>query len=114
MIKDREKRLEYQRQWYLKNKDKQKKNASRHRKANKLRNKNFIIDHKSKNSCEQCKEDDPICLEFHHRDKKTKDGNVGDLVRKGCSLDRIRKEMSKCDVLCSNCHRKEHRKDWKY
>ena len=30
--------------------------------------------------------------------------NIGDAVRDGISLDRIKKEIEKCIVLCANCH----------
>ena len=49
----------------------------------------------------------PEVLEFHHRDQTQKDFNIS---RKGhCrSLDRVRKEIEKCDLLCANCHRETH------
>ena len=46
-------------------------------------------------------------LEFHHHDKN-KSHNVGNMVgRGGCSIDKIKKEISKCVVLCCRCHREE-------
>jgi hypothetical protein len=58
-----------------------------------------------------CGEDHPACLEFHHRGRKKK-GEILSLAatRYGWSKKRILKETKKCDVLCSNCHRKKH---WK-
>ena len=41
-------------------------------------------------------------LEFHHRDKKLKSFGFGG-VRSFTS--RIKKELDKCDLVCSNCHR---------
>ena len=59
-------------------------------------------------SCSRCPESHAACLDFHHRDGVEKDGNIGMMVRAGCSVARVKKEMLKCDVLCSNCHRKLH------
>jgi predicted HNH restriction endonuclease len=48
----------------------------------------------------------PGALEFHHLDPKTKDKNLktGNIR----SWDRIKKELEKCILLCSNCHRELH------
>ena len=58
--------------------------------------------------CSRCPENHPACLIFHHRDPQNKLTEVSVMVRKGCSLDNIIKEIEKCDVLCANCHAKEH------
>ena len=34
--------------------------------------------------------------------------NIGDAVRDGISLDRIKQEIKKCIVLCANCHAIRH------
>lgn len=54
--------------------------------------------------CSQCGEKDPDCLDFHHRDSSGKLRNVT-----ACqSYKSLQTEMTKCDVLCANCHRKLH------
>ena len=58
--------------------------------------------------CSRCSEDDPVCLDFHHRDPSQKDENIGRMLNKAWSLPRLQAEVAKCDVLCSNCHRKLH------
>jgi hypothetical protein len=51
-------------------------------------------------------------LDFHHRDPQEKDFNLGG---KHCySWKRLKKELDKCDLLCSNCHREEHAKNYTY
>lgn len=62
---------------------------------------------KSSLKCSKCPENHIACLEFHHLDSKTKSGNIGQLARKWC-LKRLMEEISKCIILCANCHRKEH------
>jgi hypothetical protein len=63
---------------------------------------------KENSKCVTCPEKDPIVLEFHHRDPKTKSDAVSSLVHRGASWVIVLKEINKCDVLCSNCHKKVH------
>jgi hypothetical protein len=46
-----------------------------------------------------------ICMDFDHRDPKHKVLAVSGMRGRGWSLERIREEIAKCDVVCSNCHR---------
>ena len=48
----------------------------------------------------------PYVYDFHHRDPSEKDTSIGTL----CSRTwlKVLKELQKCDLLCSNCHRIEH------
>lgn len=57
--------------------------------------------------CAKCGEAHPACLEFHHRDRKDKRATIS-LVIWRWSRKRLMAEIEKCDVLCSNCHRKLH------
>ncbi len=61
--------------------------------------------------CQECGEDHPAVIDFHHMDPTEKESSVSNLVGQGHSLDRIKKEIDKCIVLCSNCHRKLHWKE---
>lgn len=45
-------------------------------------------------------------LDFHHRDPTQKDPQWKTM--RSCSLKRILKEIEKCDLVCSNCHREIH------
>lgn len=60
--------------------------------------------------CVMCGEDDSCCLEFHHVDPRTKDGNPSELARtKGWSTAKIIEHVeTTCLCLCANCHRKAH------
>ena len=68
----------------------------------------FLTEVKSSLLCLRCGEDEPVCLDFHHRNSTEKDFVIGDAVRLGYSKKRILAEIAKCDVLCANCHRKLH------
>lgn len=49
----------------------------------------------------------PAALDFHHRDSTKKRFSIGDSIAK-FSLSKLVDECIKCDVVCSNCHRKHH------
>lgn len=63
---------------------------------------------KRDHGCARCSETDSACLDFHHRNEAEKTASVSELVSNGRSKAAIREEMKRCDVLCANCHRKEH------
>lgn len=58
--------------------------------------------------CVRCAEDDPACLDFHHIDTDRKEMTVSSMISYGYSKERLTEEMEKCEVLCANCHRKQH------
>jgi hypothetical protein len=71
----------------------------------------WIKEQKASLTCVECGEDHIACLDFHHRDPNEKDCTLAwAAIQKGWGKKRILEEMAKCDVLCSNCHRKLHHK----
>ena len=60
--------------------------------------------------CARCGFADYRALEFHHHQGE-KDFNVADMIRSGLSTNKIKLEIEKCVVLCSNCHQIEHYKE---
>lgn len=58
--------------------------------------------------CSICGEQEACCLDFHHKDPNTKETNISDVVH-SWSWKKIQDEVSKCIVVCSNCHRKIHK-----
>ena len=56
--------------------------------------------------CNRCGFDDYRALQFHHNSDK--EGNVAQMMTSGYSLDAIKKEAAKCEVLCANCHQIHH------
>lgn len=96
---------EYQKEWYGKNKQKHILNL----KERKRQIRKWFKEYKSILKCSLCPENHSACIEFHHRNKKTSDDRyIAHLVSEGHSKKRILKEIKKCDILCSNCHRKLH------
>ena len=59
-------------------------------------------------SCVCCGENARECLDFHHVDPSTKEFSISYMKNKFASVDRLKGEISKCVVVCSNCHRKIH------
>ncbi len=74
----------------------------------KLTIKDYINEIKEVSKCSRCPEDDIACLDFHHEGNDIKEFNLADAITNGYSIDKIKKEIEKCIVLCSNCHRKLH------
>ena len=77
-------------------------------KRNKQRNVKWYNEYKSNLICSKCGENHPACLEFHHDDPNKKEFNVSELIRTTYSIERILKEIEKCTIFCSNCHKKYH------
>jgi hypothetical protein len=60
----------------------------------------WIVKYKREHGCVKCKEDDPVCLEFHHIDPWEKETNISQCKSKQGAL----KEIEKCEILCLKCH----------
>ena len=92
-------------EWYSNNKEY---HVSRNRarsKQNALEMRNYIS---SLNlSCSECGENHPAVLDFHHVDPTTKDGGIARMMWEQ-TPEKVKAEIDKCIVLCSNCHRKHH------
>lgn len=72
----------------------------------KERNRQYIKSCKNK-PCADCGGlFEPECMDFHHIDPKTKKFNVANLGNTARALKHIEEEISKCVLLCANCHRK--------
>lgn len=60
--------------------------------------------------CKHCGlQDDCLAVyDFHHRDPSQKDLNISYFLNR--DKDTLLREVQKCDLLCSNCHRRLHDK----
>lgn len=90
----------YQRSWHQRNKER--------RLARLYEKKAAIYEYvqniKNQLRCADCGEQHPATLQFHHLNSENKTFTIGDAVKRGFSLDRIKQEIEKCIVLCANCH----------
>lgn len=67
--------------------------------------------------CVDCGETDILVLEFDHRDRTLKEGEIRHIIQNGATLQKVIDEVGKCDVRCSNCHRRKTEKEnnsWKF
>lgn len=99
----RERSTENMRLWRSNNPERNNKNWTDLRKKKKI----WLEKHKRELGCSKCIENDPSCLDFHHRDPTQKEMTISLGIARA-SLERLQKEVAKCDILCSNCHRKLH------
>lgn len=90
----------YQRSWHQRNKER--------RLAKLYEKKAAIYEYmqgiKNQLCCADCGERHPATLQFHHLNAEDKTFTIGDAVNRGFSLNKIKKEIEKCIVLCANCH----------
>jgi len=50
-----------------------------------------------------------VIFDFHHLDPATKEADWNQLRK--TSVENIKKELDKCVLLCSNCHRMRHHEE---
>ena len=101
--KDPDKRREFRRKWYAKNKV----SEIAHVKRRKLEIRKWFLKYKSGLKCSKCGEGHVATIDFHHMVGEKEHG-ISMMVAEGYSIKRIQKELGKCEVLCANCHRKVH------
>ena len=78
-------------------------NANSAERSRKLKRK--AIEYKG-GKCQHCGYDRyDGALQFHHNDPAEKDLRISSSRR---TFDKIKKELDKCTLLCSNCHSEEH------
>ena len=90
--------------WHYKNRDHNTKRTLRRRAS--LRN--WINSRKSTRGCAVCAENNPAVLDFHHRDPETKRLSISSMITFGHGKEQLKEEITKCEVLCANSHRKRH------
>lgn len=71
----------------------------------------IFLNHLKQRGCAVCAETDVSVLEFHHVDPKLRVFNIaGTGTRTGWG--RYFDEISKCILLCANCHKRSHFYRW--
>ncbi len=69
----------------------------------------FVLEYLLTHPC-SCGEARPACLDFDHQRDKT--ANISFMVAHGYSIEIIKLEIAKCQVLCANCHRVKTAEDF--
>ncbi len=104
--KDSNDRRSYRRKWYKNNKQSEK----AHVKKRKLEIRKWFEEYKNTLKCFLCLESHPAAIDFHHKEGEKKEKGIAQMVGYGYSIKKIKKEIHKCQIVCSNCHRKIHYK----
>lgn len=73
--------------------------------------KEFVLNIKKNGLCLKCGFSDYRALQFHHISKEDKQEAISNMVKNGFSKEKILNEISKCILLCANCHQIEHFKE---
>jgi hypothetical protein len=70
------------------------------------KNHNSMWDILLSSPCLDCGNNDPRVLEFDHRPEEKKEFNISRAVSGSTrSWQSIKREIDKCDIVCSNCHK---------
>lgn len=102
---------EYQKEWYRANKKEHLRRSKARNKEVRSELKRRLGEYLSKHPCVDCGEQDVVVLDFDHI-KGNKVLGISQMVRSYYSWPRILCEINKCDVRCSNCHRKKTAKQF--
>lgn len=65
-----------------------------------------MVDELKFTGCSICDEKEICCLDYHHL--RDKENAIAVMVASGVSWSKILEEISKCILVCANCHRKIH------
>jgi hypothetical protein len=106
-VKDRTKQREASRRHYEANKDRMKERAKAYTIKKRIALRRLVMAYLLEHPCVDCGEDDPVVLEFDHREPAAKSFNIGDGVSRAYGTQRVKDEIAKCDVRCANCHRRK-------
>lgn len=110
--KNKEKLQKRHKEWRQENRDYMKEYNKKYRHENKEQWLQIIKEQNGKIVCSICDYDKCFgSIDFHHKDPKEKEYNIGDLLSKTPTPKRIeilKKELKKCIILCRNCHGEAH------
>lgn len=77
---------------------------SRWRKAKSERIRKYVASVLSGAKCTDCPETRAITFHFDHRNPATKSFSINDALKGSISLERVKGEIAKCDIVCASCH----------
>ena len=94
----------YNKTWYAKNKESHKANVRKNSSKYIASFYDLVNTIKSETPCKDCKQYFPaICMDFDHLPEFMKSNNVSAMT--GYNIEKIKAEIDKCEIVCSNCHR---------
>lgn len=103
--KDKEKQAAYARKHYEQNKEAIKARAKAYTQIITIENREYVRTLKEETPCTDCGNFYPYyVMDFDHVNGD-KLYNIGDMLIGGIPLTKIKEEIVKCEIVCSNCHR---------
>jgi len=106
--KNKKKQHDAWKKWYSKPE-----NRTEHIRTSKINQQKYVEwfrEYKKQFKCAKCGEDEPVCIDFHHPEGKNgTEETIAIMVHNGLAKERVKKAISECIPLCSNCHRKVHK-----
>jgi DNA-directed RNA polymerase subunit M/transcription elongation factor TFIIS len=98
----------YNREYYRRNRERLlRKQAEKNKRFFESRRK-WLVEYKKTLKCARCGESHPATLTFHHKRRSEKKFEIGNALILKVSFKRLLAEIEKCEVICANCHAKEH------
>lgn len=93
------------RRYYKEKGEEHKKNVVERNKKNRKVLQDYILMHFKSNFCKDCENSDVRVLEFDHLPEFKKSKDISRMISDSVSINTLQKEMDKCEVVCSNCHK---------
>lgn len=100
-----EDRKAYHRKWYNANREKRKNQIYEHRKNTQNDLRIRVAKYLKSHPCLDCGETDIIVLDFDHTSQDKLD-DISSMITRALKWETILAEIRKCDVVCSNDHRR--------
>ena len=97
---------EYSRAHYQAHKADHNRRRRRNERAYRSTNRFRLARYLSGKACVDCGESDPVVLEFDHV-RGTKHHDIGLMIARSFSWNKIVLEIAKCELRCANCHRRK-------
>ena len=98
-----------QRKYYLSTKQSRAEYKARYQVEKREEARRYVSAILSRSKCSDCGESDPLVLTFDHI-KGQKRMNISQMVNQGYSKNAIHAEISKCEIVCANCHLRREKK----
>lgn len=86
---------------------KNKKDLYEAQKRHRVKVRQKLFEFLSKKECLDCKERDPIVLEFDHINPSDKFKQISQMLSGHYSWESVLAEIEKCEIRCANCHRRK-------
>lgn len=76
-------------------------------KRHRIKVRSKLLEFLSAEKCIDCGEQDPIVLDFDHKDPSNKFKSIAKMLSGHYSWQSLLVEIEKCEIRCANCHRRK-------